>query len=253
MSNFNHTLVKLNHNNVIFWAHGATPTEAENRLKNRVNTALIGFDMFSNNPRVSEPEHFKIKTQNIINEATASRNKNVFNLSGMANVLERKINISEAVSQNVTSDTLRGWMYIWTSSLRNSTGIGIEARISEDLRWLITDNGFYIEKNYPSENSPKSNNDRRLLIEEFKKHIFIAKRFGAPTRVINELSEIENNLTIQLNESIGDFSHLSLEDLEEKLRNTTSFEEYSKRNGNMFATKSPTAAQLKEIIEKRKL
>lgn len=251
MNNTEYTLLKMIHNGFVFWAHGNTPIEAENCLFHRVKTVLIGADMFSKTSIIADPEHFKMVAKNAINEASATGNKKSFNLSGMTGVLERKINISKAVSKNIDSDTLRGWVYLWTSSLRNSTGFGIESRTPDDLRWLITDNGFFIDKNNPSENPAKTNDEKRLLAEEFQKHIFIAKKFGASTLVINELSNIEKNLTAQINESTGDFSHMSLEELNEKLENIIALENFSKRNGNQFIISGPTAALLKEAIEKR--
>ena len=189
-----HTLLEITHNGFTFLAHGLDKESAQKCLEQRLKAILA----FSDKVESNKPEFIENQIKNIIEKATDSGEFRVINLGGMGGILDGKQKISEAVSHKVDADTLRVWLHLWTFSVRSGTGLEAEKPSLEDLRWLITDDGHYIDSSHPSKKVAVSIEEKKSLIEEFRCQILIAKKFGASTRVVSQLIEIEKKLNICL-------------------------------------------------------
>jgi uncharacterized coiled-coil protein SlyX len=177
--------------------------------------------------------------------------KEIFSLTGMAEILEGKMKISQFKSPKTDADTLRYWICMWAMAERNSCGLISNMPSAQELRWLVTDDGFYITKQHPVRTLGASIEKMQETLKDLESHLAIVIKLGAPERVIEELNVIVNELTISMNKSQGNYDHISLEELERQLKNREFFAS-SECEGIGITVAGPTASQLSELIAKRR-
>jgi hypothetical protein len=252
MTNRAHTLIRMEHNGFHLVSCGRTLFDADASLFTVVKILFVGASLFNETTQTSSSDFDKL-ANDAIDSAGVSGKKKVFNLSGMADILDGRLKISQMVSDKTNADTLRYWACLWNIADRGAPGIVSAEPVIDDLRWLVTDEGFYITKSHPSRNLGTTIDEQGKTLEEFKNHLSIAIKLGASAKVINELEAIVNDLSVLIGEAQGSFDHLSTEQLEQKLMGKLGADAFLERAGNRFVIRGPSVDQLKELIAQRKV
>lgn len=254
MTRKEYLFAKFERNGIKLIANGSSSDELNEKLKASLRMWLIANEMFKNTNSTQNPNYFLNEAQKLINEAIDEKNLKVFNLSNLAEIFEGKRKISELVSENNTSDAMRGWACLWHMSILNEDSGGVLGEMPniEELRWLVTDSGFYITEKIPTKVAPKTIDEKKKLIKDFINHFNVAYKFGAPKKTLILIAKIINTVMSNFYESQGSFNHLSIVELESMLVRRISVERANLAMGTDFVVRGLNSTELKEIIFERK-
>jgi hypothetical protein len=252
MENKKYIIATLNHNEINLISSGNSANEVENSLVDSLRMWFISADMFNNFQAPNDPSYFLGLARDAYDKASIEDRVKVYDLSSMSDIFEGKKKISQLSSSKTSTDTLRHWSCLWQISKTTTGGLLGEVPTLEELRWLVIDTGFYITKLNPCPIPPKSNNEKEQLICELMAHFDVAFKFGAPQKILFLIADIVNDITTNINETQGDFSHLSLEELILKLNGRRSLERMNERSETKFWVAGPSSEELEVIISKRK-
>ena len=254
MTRKEYLFAKFERNGIKLIANGSSSDELNEKLKASLRMWLIANEMFKSTNSTQNPNYFLNEAQKLINEAIDEKNLKVFNLSNLAEIFEGKRKISELVSESNTSDAMRGWACLWNMSILNEDSGGVLGEMPniEELRWLVTDSGFYITEKTPTKVAPKTIDEKKKFIKDFINHFNIAFKFGAPKKTLILIAKIINTAMSSFYESQGSFNHLSIVELESMLVRRISVERANLAMGTDFVVRGLNSTELKEIIFERK-
>lgn len=254
MSSKEYLLAILERNGINLIASGYSQSELTLKLQESLKMWLIANDMFKNISASSDPAFFVNESKKLLNDSISEDKLKTFNLSAMGGVFEGTKKISELVSKNNTSDSMKHWAYLWQMAKESENAGGVLGEIPsiDELRWLVTDGGFYITNRNPSLDTPKTLEDSKNQVHQFISHFDIAIKFGAPAKTLKIIASIVKNLLSKYNESQGIYSHLSIDELEVMLQRREGVEMANKAMGTNFVVKGLSAQELRGIIDFRK-
>lgn len=242
----------LTHNKIQLIANGHSKIEVDTKLKDSLRLLFISADMFNQKQGSGEPSYFLNLAQEVFDFSVQDNKYNFYNVSYLGELFERNKKISELSNKEIPADNSRGWACLWEIANNNSTGILGEVPTIEDQRWLITDTGFFITKENPFEKYPQNIEQKKSSIIELICQFDVAFKYGASLKVLQLFADIIKKNIADFNQSKGDFTHLSIEELEEKLERQMTLDRYNDSVGMKFIVKGPTAEELKKIISLRK-
>lgn len=252
MNNKEYFIAILTHNKIQVIANGHSKIDVDTKLKDSLRLLFISADMFNQTQNSGGPSYFLNLAQEAFDFAIQNNRYNFYNVSYLGEVFNRYKKISEISNGKVTADNSRGWSCLWEIANNNSTGLLGDVPTIEDQRWLVTDTGFYITKDKPFENSPTNIDDKKSLILELICQFDVAFKYGASSKVLHLFAEIIKKNIAEFNQSKGDFNHLSIEELEEKLERQMTLDRFNNSIEMKFIVKGPTSEELKKIISLRK-
>ncbi len=254
MSNKEYLLAKLERNGINLVASGHNADELNDKLKDSLRLWLISNDMFSGNNASNDPAYFLNKAQKILEDSRVEEKLKIFNLSAMGDVFEGSRKISELVTHKNTSDAMRFWLFHWQSAKSSEGAGGVLGAIPavDELRWLVTDSGYYITVQSPTNIPPKTIEEKIKFINEFISHFEVAFKFGAPSKTLSVIAEIIKKAISNFNETQGNYNHLSVEELEVMLTRRLGVEMANKAMGTNFMVRGLSVEELKNIISSRK-
>jgi hypothetical protein len=246
-------IATLNHNEITLISCGNSTIEVEDKLVDSLRLWFISADMFNDFKAPNDPSYFISLARDAYNKACVSYNVKVFDLSYMCDIFEGRKKISQLSTQKTSTDTLRYWSCLWQIAKTTTGGLLGEVPTLEELRWLVVDTGFYITKLSPCPNSPKNVTEKENLVHELTTHFDVAFKFGAPQKTLFLLADIVNDISTKINETQGDFSHLSLDELVTKLNSCRALESMNERSETKFWVAGPSSQELESMISKRKI
>ena len=251
MNNKEYFIASATHNNIQVIANGHSKLEVDSKLKDSLRLLFISADMFNQTQSNGGPSYFLNLAQEALDSAIKKSNYNLYNVSYLGEVFDRNKKISELLSEKVTADNSRGWSCLWEIS-KNNTGILGGTPTVEDQRWLVTDTGFFITKENPLENFPQTSDEKKAAICEFISQFDVAFKYGASRKVLQIFAEIiKKNISI-FYQSKGDFSNLSIEELEVMLIKRENLEKANIAMGTNFVVRGLTSTELRKIILDKK-
>ncbi|MCM3565716.1 hypothetical protein [Hydrogenophaga intermedia] len=263
MSDKEYLIAQIERNGIHIAASGHSTAELTEKLKDSLRLWLA-FNEASKNPNSPRgPADISDKAQILVDEAIAEGNCKIFKLTAMGELFEGRRKISELTSKNETSDAMRYFACLWqiTKSNKNAGGVLSAIPTPEELRWLVTDTGFFITRQNPSPAQHKYADERKQLVKDFIQHFEVAYKFGAPPKVLAVLAGIVKDALTKLGEEQGNYNHLSISELEEKLIQVEGAEKAVAEMAKMaemeslgISFKSPklSSEELRGIIAKRK-
>lgn len=252
MENKKYLIARLQHNEINLISCGHSSVEINEKLQDSLRLLFISAEMFNDFKSPNDPSYFLQLAHDSLEKAKVEDRLKVFDLSGMSEIFESRKKISELSSENTSTDTLRHWACLWQIGNTTTAGLLGEVPTFEELRWLVTDTGFYITKLNPCPKSPKSIDEKEHLIRELIAHFDVALKFGAPKKTLLLLAEIINELSTKFTESKGDFSHLTLDELVNKLNSRRALERMNERSETKFWVAGPSSDELEKLISIRK-
>ena len=240
------------HKKIQILANGHSKFEVDNKLKDSLRLLFISADMFNQTQSAGGPTYFLNLAQEALDFAIQNNNYNLYNVSYLGDVFERNKKISELLIEKVTADNSRGWSCLWEIAKNNTTGILGDVPTVEDQRWLVTDTGFLITKDNPFENAPQSSDEKEASINEFISQFEVAFKYGASRKVLEIFAEIIKKNISTFYQSKGDFSHLSIDDLEAMLIKRENLEKANIAMGTNFVVRGLNSTELRKIILEKK-
>lgn len=253
MENKKYIIATLSQNEINLISCGNSALEVQSNLVDSLRMWFVGADMFNNFQAPNDPSHFLKLAQDAYDKASIEDRVKVFDLSSMGGIFEGRYKISEVASSKTSTDSLRHWACLWQIAKTTAGGLLGEVPTLEELRWLVTDTGFYITKLNPCPNPPKSPLEKEQLVRELMTHFDVAFKFGAPQKTLFLLADIVNDISTKLSENLGDFSHLSIDELTLKLNSRRSLERMNERSETKFWVAGPSSEELEAMISKRQV
>jgi hypothetical protein len=255
MKSKDYFIAKLERNGINLVASGHSASDLNDKLKDSLKAWLITNNIFKNNDASKDPAYFVNEAQKLLDETVADKKLEIFNLSVIGEVFEGTKKISELVTKTNTSDGMRYWLFLWQTSKKSEHAGGVLGEIptTDELRWLVTDSGFYITIQTPTIASPKTIDEKKKIINEFISHFEVAFKFGAPAKSLLIIAKIIKNAVSNFNEIQGNYSHLSIEELEVMLTRRVSLEMTNKAMGTNFIVEGLSVEELNKIIDLKKL
>jgi hypothetical protein len=241
----------ITHNKIQVIANGYSKIEIDTKLKESLRLFFISADMFNQTNSNGGASYFLNLADEALYSAIQKNNYNLYNVSYLGEIFDRNKKISELLSDKSTADNARSWSCLWEISKNNITGILGATPTAEDLRWLVTDTGFFITKDSPSENSLQTIDEKEALICEFISQFDVAFKYGASRKVLQIFAEIIKKNISSFYQSKGDFSHLSIDDLEAMLIKRESLEKANIAMGTNFVVRGLSSFELRKIIAEK--
>ncbi len=244
-------LGKLEYNGMTLVSCGFSNEQVHNQIIDSLKLLFVSSDMFNKEQVTDGPSYFINLAHNVLQKATLENKFEIFNLTGLGLIFDGKQKISNTVTTEASSDLIKYWAFMWHIAKNNTTGLLGQVPSIDELRWLVTDEGFYITKLNPSSIVAKTLLEKENLIFDLISHFDTAHKLGAPNNVLLILSEIIDLLIVKFNEGSGNFYHLSIEQLQEKYNQLLSIEQYNEAQNLKFKIAGPTSSDIEEIIALR--
>ena len=238
---------------------GHSSTEVNDKLRDSIRMMIISNEMLSNADAENSPSYYVDAAQSFINQKIAENKLEIINLSAMREIFEGNKKISEFASEKTTTDTLKYWSCLWHIAKNNTLGLQGSIPSIDEIRWLVTDFGYYITVNKPTSKEEKSifyrpsREENIKITQEFIMHFEVALKFGAPQNTLLTIAKIIKNKIARINESENNYDHLTTEELERKLLGRKNIEILKGVDDfDKFSIGGPSIKELEEMIQHRK-